>query len=201
MSNNLEILPYTSPAEETLNYEDVKHLVGQSSPVRPGHDEVSLSDIRHWCEVMQDANPLYADTEYARNSEYGGPIAPPAMVQAFAIETFKVAIEHFREKKLLFPEDPHNLVDELLVKYGYTGIMATEQKQEFYEPLRPGDVLYSSIKVASLSDYDHITRQGVGRYLTFLYTFTNQDNKLIAKEYFTMLFYRAPISSRRRFKG
>lgn len=201
MSKKYEVLPFNSPSEETLNYEEVKDLLFKSSPVRPGHDEVSLSDIRHWCEVMQDPNPLYADTEYARNSEYGGPIAPPAMVQTWSLETMKTALDHFVHDKLEFPDDPHNQLNEIIARYGYSGVMATQQEQIFLEPLRPGDTLYTSITVVHLSEYDHFTRQGVGRYYTIQYSFSNQDKKEICRETFRVLMYKPPISSRRLYKG
>src|SRR4051812_34535298 len=43
-------------------------------------DEMGLALIRLWCEVLEDANPLYHDEGFARSSAYGGIIAPPTML-------------------------------------------------------------------------------------------------------------------------
>ena len=65
--------------------EEVQAMVGQESERKPGNDEVNRAMIRHWCEAMEDGNPLYTDPEYAKNSKYGGIIAPPQMVQAYCV--------------------------------------------------------------------------------------------------------------------
>ena len=54
-----------------------------------------ITDIRHWCEVMRDANPLYTDEEYASKSRYGGIVAPPTMVQTWSLDAMKEALERF----------------------------------------------------------------------------------------------------------
>jgi acyl dehydratase len=49
----------------------------QSWPMR---DEVALAMIRLWCEVIEDANPVYYDADVARANGFPGIIAPPAMI-------------------------------------------------------------------------------------------------------------------------
>jgi len=61
-------------------YEELKALVGQEGSQLVAVDEVCKPMIRHWCEAMQDGNPLYTDEEYARESKYGSIIAPPTML-------------------------------------------------------------------------------------------------------------------------
>ncbi len=201
MGKSYEVKPYNSPIEETLDYSTVKDLVFQFSPLRDGHDEVSESDIRHWCEVMHDANPLYYDTEYARNSEYGQMIAPPAMIQAFTLFTFRTAIEQFVNEKVEFPEDPHNELNQKLLEAGYTGIMATAQEQTFKKHVKPGDKISCKIGIGYISDHDHFTRQGVGRYYVMVYLFYNQDGEEVCSENFRLLMYKPPMSTRRLYKG
>ena len=201
MGKKLEIKPFNGPPEVSLDYELVKDLLMKSSATSPAHDEVSLSDIRHWCEIMQDPNPLYYDTEYARKSEYGGPIAPPAMVQTWSLEPMKIAIEHFVNGFLEFPEDPHVQLNDRLEKAGYSAVMATAQEATYLAPIRPGDIIYTTITLVQISDYDHFTRQGIGRYYTILYTFKNQDGVEVCRETFRVLFYKPPISTRQLYKG
>ena len=201
MGKKDEIKPFYGPPEETLDYDSLKHLVGQFSPVRLPHDEVTESDIRHWCEVMQDANPLYYDTEYARKSEYGGMIAPPAMVQTWSLATMKAALDHFVRGKLEYPEDPINQVNALLEKAGYTGVMATAQEQTYLKPIRPGDVISGQIGIVQISEYDHFTRQGVSRYYTIMYRFLNQHEEEVCNMTFRVLWYKPPMKTRKLYKG
>lgn len=64
-------------------YQDLKNLEGTESEPRPGNDRVSEAMIRHWCEVMQDANPVYTDRSCAEATVRRWTIAPPTMVQAY----------------------------------------------------------------------------------------------------------------------
>ncbi len=201
MGKKDEVKPYNSPTEETLDYDSIKHLVGQFSPLRKPHDEVTESDIRHWCEVMQDANPLYADTEVARESEYGGMIAPPAMLQVWSLGSMKAALEHFVHNRLAHPDDPHNQINTMLEKAGYTGVMATGQEQVYEKTIRPGDVISCKMGVVQLSDHDHFTRQGVSRYYTLMYSFSNQNDEQVGYMTFRVLWYKPPMTTRRLFKG
>ncbi len=201
MGKKYAVKPFNSPPEEAMDYSTVKDLVGQFSPKRDPHDEVSESDIRHWCEVMQDPNPLYYDSEYAKNSEYGGMIAPPAMVQTWSLGSMRAALNQFVLEKLAFPEDPNNQLTEKVVSSGLTGVMATAQEQTYKTPIKPGDTIYYKIGIGQISDYDHFTRQGVGRYYTIVYTFENQDGEEVCFETFRVLVYKPPMSTRRLYKG
>ena len=51
-------------------HEELKALVGQEGARRVAVDEVCKPMIRHWCEAMQDGNPLYTDEEYASKSKF-----------------------------------------------------------------------------------------------------------------------------------
>jgi hypothetical protein len=46
--------------------EEIKKLYGIESPPIVGVDAVSKEMIRHWCEAMEDENPLHQDEEYAK---------------------------------------------------------------------------------------------------------------------------------------
>jgi acyl dehydratase len=71
------------PAEITeLDLSDVDHRVGQ--PVGGGQlwDPCSSSDIRRWVMAMDYPNPLHWDEEFARDSRFGGLIAPQSIAVA-----------------------------------------------------------------------------------------------------------------------
>ena len=200
-SENDMIKPFSGPPEATLDYSKMEHLIGKSSPFHAPHDIVTKSDVRHWCEVMQDPNPLYSDEEFAKKSKYGGLIAPPAMVQTWSLDDLYYALQRFVEEKTPAMDEPHNQVTGILDEFGYTGVVATAQQQTYLAPIRPGDVIRSRITVGSISKYDHFTRQGIGRYVDIIYTFVNQNDEEVCRETFRILKYKPPMTTRHLYEG
>jgi acyl dehydratase len=196
-----EMRPFTSPAEVVFDYSRIAHLVGKSSELHDGHDEVSESDIRHWCEAMRDANPLYTDEEYAKKSKYGGIIAPPHMVQSWSLDALQAALNRFLRNDPPYKEDPQNQLMSIIDDMGYHGVVANAQTQEYLRPVRPGDVVRTRITVGSVSKYDHHTRLGVGRYVEYIYTFINQRDEEVCVATFRMLKFRPPLDTRRLYVG
>jgi uncharacterized protein len=195
------IRPFDSAPEKGFDYDIARRWIGKASIFREGHDEVTTTDIRHWCEVMQDANPLYTDEEYAKTTKYGGIIAPPTMVQTWSLEPMQGALDQFVREVLPFPEDPHHQLFGAIDREGYDGVVATSQSQEYLQPVRPGDMISTQISVGSVSEYDHYTRMGVGRYVNLVFTFQNQRGETVCRSTFKVLKYRAPIATRRLYQG
>ncbi len=202
-TNTDEIRDFSAPAAEqdVFDYGKIKDLVGKSSEWHEGHDEVSQSDIRHWCEVMRETNPVYTDEEYAKKSKYGGTIAPPTMVQTWSLDPMQEALNRFVHGNPPFADDPHNQLLGIIDDQGYDGVVATSQTQEYLKPVRPGDVLRCRITVGRVSEYDHYTRMGVGRYVDMIYTFINQNDEEVCVATFRVLKYRPPMDTRRLYKG
>lgn len=164
-------------AEDVIN-----QYIGIESERIEGPDEVCKPMIRHWCEVMQDANPLYQDEEYAKNSNYGEIIAPPMQVQVYTMNPLWPK-----------PERKPNKMEQfiaLLNKSGYTSIVATEQGQKYFAPMKLGDRISYTISVDKVST-EKQTSRGPGYFVTFLYKFTNQRNELVCKQTFTIFAYHA----------
>lgn len=166
----------------TLTLEEINSFIGVESSLIKGPDAVCKQMIRHWCEVIEDDNPLYVDETYAKETEYEGIIAPPMQVQVYTMSP-------------LWPEqerEPNQM--ELFVKklreYGYSSIVATEQGQEYFEPMKLGDEISYTISVDKVSS-EKQTARGPGYFVTFLYKFFNQNNELVCKQTFTILAYQA----------
>lgn len=184
--------PYTAPFEG-VDIKKVQELVGKESGKIEGPDRVCRSMIRQWCEVMEDANPLYWDEEYASKSKYGGIIAPPTMNQAWTLDPLWPEME--------FPWMPHDVAVEMFDEAGYTEVVATEQTMEFIKPLRLGDKVSAKIKFVGVSPYEHKTPMGAGHYLDILYTFTNQNDEVVGTLSFRFLKYKPWHISRQAYEG
>jgi len=161
-------------------YAELLAMVGEQAGPFESEDEVNRAMIRHWCEAMEDANPLYTDEDYARTSEYGGVIAPPPMVQAYCLAP-------------LWPRketgDPLAKATGLMDEAGYHGVVATGTSQEYIRPLRPGDRVSYTIRLAGVSPEKN-TRVGRGHFITAEYSYSNQHGELVCVQPFTVLKFK-----------
>ncbi len=137
--------------------------------------------IRHWCEAMEDGNPVYTDEKYARTTKYGGIIAPPQMAQAYCIPVL------WPKKEL--PPDPLAKSCNMMDKAGYFGVVATTTTHEYFKPMKPGDRLNYTIKLIKVSD-EKTTRMGTGCFITAEYTYKNQDGEVVCKQPFTVMKFK-----------
>jgi len=162
-------------------YEELKALVGQEGSRLVAVDEVCKPMIRHWCEAMQDGNPLYTDEEYARKSKYGGIIAPPTMLLTWTMPPLWPPREQ--------PPHPFEQFLERLDKAGFYGILITNVAQKYYRPLFPGDHITFTYKVTDVSP-EKKTSLGNGHFVTTTFIFTNQKGETVGTQSLTVLKYR-----------
>ena len=145
-------------------------------PPQTAADPINQPMIRHWCQAIGDANPVYVDEAAAARSVHGCVIAPPAMLQAWVM----------RAPGAGRPATGGNAQDELLGlldSLGFTSVVATNCEQEYLRDLRLGDHLSMSTTIESVSD-EKRTGLGVGHFVTTKNTYTDQDGEIVA----TMLF-------------
>lgn len=166
----------------SLTRSQVNEFLGIESKQVEGPDAVCEQIIRHWTEIMEESNPLYQDKEYAKSSKYGEVIAPPMQVQVYTMGP-------------LWPKSTEEVTSQgeliaLLGEHGYTSIVATEQVQEYFEPMRLGDKIFRSYAVETISPKKQTSR-GPGYFVTSLHTFRNQHEKIVCKQSFTILVYNS----------
>jgi len=161
--------------------EKVQAMVGEESELQVCKDKVNRAMIRHWCEAMEDGNPLYTDEAYATGSRYGGIIAPPQMVQAFSTPPLWPRKEG--------APDPFAKAVKMMNEAGYFGIVATTTSQDYRQPMRPGDQLSFKVKLAAVSP-EKTTRVGTGHFLTAEYTYVNQSDEMVCLQSFTVLTFK-----------
>jgi 3-oxo-4,17-pregnadiene-20-carboxyl-CoA hydratase alpha subunit len=148
-----------------------------------GLDEVNRPMIRHWCDAMSDANPVYTDPEAAAASAHGGIIAPPTMLQVWSMFGYRP------RPAAAVAGDEQNTLLRLLDANGFTSVVATNCEQEYVRDVRPGDQLTMSSVIESVSE-EKATGLGVGHFVTTKQTYRDADGEVVATMLFRILKFR-----------
>ena len=158
-------------------------------------DAVNQPMIRHWCDALDDRNPVYTDPELAARSLHGGIVAPPTMLQAWTMPGLvPKEVREARSAAGIF--GALRLLDEA----GFTSVVATNCTQEYQRYLRPGDL-------AQLRDRDRgrLRREADGARPRPLrhpaHAYRDQHGELVASMSFRLLKFRPPRARARRARG
>jgi acyl dehydratase len=166
--------PYTPPTEQEAMDNMIIYFWNQGR-------EVTQTYIRRWTAVNEDYNALYLDEEYAKNTRWGGLIAPPLYLISVQ-DGLAAPMELYYE--IVLPEgmayDTEKFPNLVSAPQGFT-------EWEFFEPVRPGDVIDVEHKLSDL--YWKAAKPKKGRPLDFkriLFivaetTYTNQRGELVAR--------------------
>ena len=126
---------------------------------------IDAGSIKLFADSIMDPDPLYCDEEYAKTTRHGGIIAPP---------TFFGGATGLRHLKA---GDPRTMsAIHVPVPRGETSVAAGDDFQ-FFEVIRPGDVLTSHEKVVGA--YEKPGRSGNLIFITMEKTFTNQHGRVV----------------------
>ena len=145
-----------------------KQYIGKVDP--PHLREVERGAIRRYADAVGNDNPLYYDEEYAKKSRYGSIIAPPGF---------------FGWAKQTIPSS-EGLIGLMgaMIEAGYAGILDGGMAYEYFLPVRAGDTLVASPKVADVALKEGKTKMMIVR---FEVTYYNQNGDLVAKAYQTLI--------------
>ena len=173
-----------SDAGESLD-EQLQRMVreAEESPPRDARELVNLPMIRHWCDAIEDDNPVYTDEEMASASLHGGIVAPPTMLQAWSM--WGVGAARLGRRSAMV--GPFGLLDEA----GYTSVVATDCEQEYTRYLRLGDQLRMTTCLESISGAKH-TALGDGYFVTHVTTYRDDQGEVVARMRFRMLKFKPP---------
>lgn len=142
--------------------EEMKQCIGMVDP--PTIYEVEKGAIRRYAEAVGDPNPLYRDAEYARQSRYGGIIAPPGFFGwPVGGSTMSVAIAK---------------VVGAAMNAGYFRILDAGKSYEFFLPVRAGDTLIGSPQIEAITEKEG--KSGPMYIITCKTTYRNQNGDLVA---------------------
>ena len=154
--------------------------------------EVNEYLIRHWCETLEDGNPLYLDETYAKSRGFSGVVAPPGSVMT----TFSM---QFR-----WPWPPGGREPARHIHYDVKDLLnlpvgiITTIEVETGAPLQVGDRVSVSQRLVSISPWKK-TRLGEGHFWTMDRLYRNQHGALLLRERMTAFGYgrdaaAAPVS-------
>ena len=161
-------------SEGTLITPEIKAILGKEEYF-PGKEVVDRSSIRRYAQSISDLNPLYLDDEFARQSKYGGIVAPPTYI-------FDVSHDIFAE----IGEDGRDLT-----RVTVPGMNAVRggNEYEFYEPVKPGDVVNRRRKVIDIYEKEG-KKAGRILFITYETTYMNQKGAVLGICRETMMFLK-----------
>jgi acyl dehydratase len=155
---------------ESLITDEIRAWIGRQSP--PWTIEVTALDVKRFAVATDDRNPFYTDAERAKQSRYGGLIAPPLFYMAPL--TDPVPEDELRPDGLpyegRFPIPPTPLPR---LMDGGTDI-------EFFTPIRVGDTLTARSKIVDI--YQKEGRSGPLIFVVRETTYTNQNDEVVVIE-------------------
>ncbi len=151
----------TTPAS-FLTEEMRQQAIGCESA--PNTVEVEKGAIIKFAEAIGDDNPVYNDEVAARNSQYGGLVAPPTFLRSVIAGR---------------PETPFDMP--------FTRLLDGGSDWEYFRPVRPGDRITA---VARIDDINERTGSiGLMLITTIVITYTNQFGQTVATQTSTSIRY------------
>ncbi|MEE8581056.1 MAG: MaoC family dehydratase N-terminal domain-containing protein, partial [Myxococcota bacterium] len=168
---------------EALERELASYVGCQIGATEVGADLVNEPMIRHWCEAMNDRNPVYTDRERAEKSVHGGLVAPPTMMQAWLLRGLEMSSPS-REA-----QDKEQELHQLLTDHGYSSVVATNCEQHYQRYLRPGDAVHATTVIESVSE-EKATALGIGYFIDTRTVFRDQSDDEVGSMVFRVLKFK-----------
>ena len=154
--------------------------IGTEIDAGPGDVAAERGHVLHWCESVEDPNPIYWD-EAAADEITGGWIAPPTMLSVW----MRPLMFDPRRSDGIRPLELHF---QLKDAFGLPDGIVTANEIEFHAPVRMGDIVSTRQTVREISD-EKTNRLGTGRAWTIDVTYTNQRGALVGVESYEMFSY------------
>ena len=154
--------------------EEIKALIG-TERVYTGKERLGKGTIKRFADAIGDRNPLYWDDDYARNSRYGGVVAPPGFFgwpTRWKGATPTVSI--LREEMM-----------KTITQEGYGRLLDGGIEYDFIRPVRAGDTLAVLPRIKDI--YERESKSGTMILSIIETTYTNQNGDLVARARSTMI--------------
>lgn len=149
-------------ADESIMTDEIKAMIGTLS--EPVIMEVGRVAIRRYADAVGDDNPLFHEVEDAKAAGYEDLICPPGF-WGWPIKG-RATIGGM------------SIVGAVLVKAGLFRILDGGVDQEFYIPIRAGDILTAYSKIADIREREG--KAGKMVFTTVETTYLNQNGDTVA---------------------
>lgn len=177
-------------------------------PSRLTRDAISETAIRRFCEVAEDANPVYWDTEAAAASRFGRVIAPPQSLFSMAFPgwwTPPAEQERLARDAAALDaadaaagagtgtgqDDPGRAVHAVCDRFGYVVNTVAGQEAEYVAPFGPGDGRIRSRAMTTDVSAEKRVRVGRGVFVTSITEYrTEVGDRLVGRSTLVLLRYR-----------
>ena len=165
---------------------------------RTTRDPISENDIRRFCEMVEDGNPVYWDEQAAVASRFGRLIAPPQSLYAMTfgawwtpnyvqteIDAGTVGVNDDEDPA------PVGTIFEICARFGYVVSTIVDQNVDYIAEFGPGDGrIVMRSKVSEVSS-EKAVRVGKGVFLTSITEYqTEKKQRLIGRSTTVLLRYR-----------
>jgi acyl dehydratase len=145
--------------------DEMRQFIGRVDP--PHVKVVERGAIRRYADAVGDDDPLYYDREYARELGFPDVLAPPGFF-GWAVGAVPL------------PEAVMSLMTAV-VNAGYYRILDAGMSFELLLPVRAGDVLVASARIADVEEKEGKT--GPMIMCHFETTYMNRNGDVVAKSY------------------
>ena len=178
----------TNESPTTLITPEIRALIGVESETTTAFEAVEKGALRRFCQAIMDDDPVYWNEEYAKQTKYGGVVAPP-LYSAFSNRRRSGTpdpLDRFKND----PEwdgtspppggaprrEPGGLppVSLPLKRLLNGGVSA-----EFFAYCRPGDLISAKRKYIDITE--RTGRTGLMVIIVSETAYTNQDGLLLCK--------------------
>jgi acyl dehydratase len=149
-------------SEASVITQEMKDVIGvESDPVAY---DIEKGAILKFAQAIEDSNPIFNDEAAARRTRYGGIIAPPTFLRSAIPAPPKVPLR-----------SPHS------------ANLDGGSEWEYFEPVRPGDRITVTNKVANL--YEREGRLGNMLFVVRETRYVNQFGTTVALQRTTSISY------------
>ena len=145
-----------------LTEEMIKQAIGQKSA--PTTVDIEKGAIIKFAQAIEDDNPVYNDEKSARESRYGGLIAPPTFLRSVGVDR---------------PTYPFDMP--------FTRLLDGGSDWEYCHPVRAGDRITAISEIADINE--RTGRMGLMIMTSIVVTYSNQFDQVAARQTSTSIRY------------
>jgi acyl dehydratase len=177
---------------------EAEPILNRWGPYRLTRDPITVSDVRRFCEVAEDGNPVYWDEDFATASRFGRVISPPQSLFAMTFGAWwtpahvqaRLAADTAELNEGADAVDPGSIY-AICDRLGYAVNTVAGQETEYIAPFGPGDGRIKMRSMVTDVSPEKTVRVGKGVFLTSVTEYrTERADRLIGRSRLVLLRYK-----------